>query len=197
VTPPPDAAIAAAPDATPDAAPVTTYRVGDVVSVRSHNDIYDTEQAIGGARCLAVEPHEDWHSTAVLDFAVATVVAVSTTCPGNPETLAIDVGNSVVPIRAAAVRPIAAACLPAMSVMYDALIPAWTACVAKSPWKGSSDIADVTVRFTAAGVVDDVSYYGTTGWGEKAALCIIKATKRAKLDGRACAGETIRLTSWL
>jgi hypothetical protein len=115
---------------------------------------------------------------------------VSLTCPGDDETLAVQVGASVVATRAVSVRELDVRCLPAVSTMYAAVVPAWDRCSKLSRWR---DLAQVHVRFTSTGAVEDVAYQGGTGWGPKVAQCIIDTTKAANLDGIACAGETINL----
>jgi hypothetical protein len=191
------AAPAPAPAPAPIDAPTTRFAVGDIVLIERHNAIYDARQAIGDSDCLPwPDGRRGEHANGrdePDDFDLGTIVAVTTTCPGG-EVALVDVDGQLAPIYATALDAVSRACRDAVVAMRQVVFPAWDACRARVPARNrGSAPADLRVTFDATGAVADVAYHGTTGWGPRAATCMIEATRRAHLDGRDCPARTVRL----
>ena len=196
-------ALAATPRAVIDAGavdatvPSPRFEVGATIAIMDGNGIYYAQQKLDASGCRPWpatrapggempgswgQRREPW------DRDVGVVVAAGG-CPD--EVLLVDVHGMRVVILADAVRPVPARCPDAVRAMHEAIFPAWDACFGKH--KRRAGPAGVDVEIDAAGVAGTVRWNGSTIWGPKVAQCIIDATKRATLDGTACATVTIRL----
>lgn len=176
--------------------PPARYGVGDAVQLSDAASGFDQEHPdcapFSDEGKGSASPPRAWLGT----YAVFQVVATSA-CKDGRELLLVELEGQRGPLFADRVRRVPTGCPAGVGTMFGAVVGAWDACYAQVPSRiRGSGPAEVQVQLDENGKLLGVAWRGGTGWGPDAATCMLRATEQADLDGRACAGETVRLSKW-